>query len=78
MLALIGFVLKRRLYPPTLEDIREDIKRSEDVERTALNLTQLIEQHGAHGWVDVLRQNLGPWLLLQMDDFTNVLEIWRK
>ncbi|KAL8760559.1 MAG: hypothetical protein Q9184_003254 [Pyrenodesmia sp. 2 TL-2023] len=78
ILALIGLVLKRRLYPPTLEDIREDIKRSEDVERTALNLTQLIEQHGAHGWVDALRRDLGPWLLLQMDDLTNVLEIWRK
>ena len=71
-------VLKRKFYPPTLEDIREDIKRSEDVERTALNLTQLIEQHGAHGWVDALREDLGPWLLLQTEDFANVLEIWRK
>ncbi|KAL8899512.1 MAG: hypothetical protein Q9207_006164 [Kuettlingeria erythrocarpa] len=78
ILALIGLVLKRRLYPPTLEDIREEIKRSEDVERTAFNLTQLIEQHGAHGWVDALRQDLGPSLLLQMEDLSNVLEIWRK
>ncbi|KAL8654814.1 MAG: hypothetical protein Q9210_001272 [Variospora velana] len=78
ILALIAMVLKRRLYPPTLEDIREDIKRSEDAERTALNLTQLIEQHGAHGWVDALRQDLGPWFLLQLDDVANVLEIWRN
>ncbi|KAI4180440.1 MAG: hypothetical protein LQ348_005199 [Seirophora lacunosa] len=78
ILALIAVVLQRRLYPPTAEDIREDIIRSEDAERTALNLTQLIEQHGAHGWVEALRQDLGPWFLLQLEDIANVLEIWRN
>lgn len=43
-----------------------------------MNITQLIEQHGSHGWTDVLRQDLGPWLLLQLEDLANVLEIWRK
>ncbi|KAL9009748.1 MAG: hypothetical protein Q9173_005247, partial [Seirophora scorigena] len=78
ILALIAVVLQRRLYPPTLEDVREDIIRSEDAGRTALNLTQLIEQYGAHGWVEVLRQDLGPWFLLQLEDIANVLEIWRN
>ena len=78
ILTIIGIVLKRRLYPPNLDDIREDVKRSEDVEQTAWNLTQLIEQHGSGGWLNALRQDLGPWLILQMDDLTNVLEIWRK
>ena len=45
---------------------------------TALNLTQLIEQHGSHGWIDALRRDLGPWALLQLEDLANVLEIWRK
>ncbi|KAL8659790.1 MAG: hypothetical protein Q9202_006940 [Teloschistes flavicans] len=78
ILALIWLVLKRRLYPPTLEDVREEIKRSEDVDLTALNITQLIEQHGSHGWTDALRQDLGPWLLLQLEDLANILEIWRN
>ncbi|KAL8692932.1 MAG: hypothetical protein Q9218_002134 [Villophora microphyllina] len=78
ILALIWLVIKRRLYPPTLEDIREEIKRSEDAEMTPLNITQLIEQHGSHGWTDALRHDLGPWLLLQLEDFANVLEIWRN
>lgn len=43
-----------------------------------MNITQLIEQHGSHGWTDALRQDLGPWLLLQLEDLANVLEIWRK
>lgn len=71
-------VVKRRLYPPTIEDIRREIKRSEDVGMTAMNITQLIEQHGSHGWTDALRQDLGPWLILQLEDLANVLEIWRK
>ncbi|KAL8917353.1 MAG: hypothetical protein Q9172_005893 [Xanthocarpia lactea] len=77
ILALVYLVLKRRLYPPTLEDMRGEIKRSEDVEMTALNITQLIEQHGSHGWTDALRQDRGPWLLLQLEDLANVLEIWK-
>ncbi|KAL8668318.1 MAG: hypothetical protein Q9168_007047, partial [Polycauliona sp. 1 TL-2023] len=78
ILSVIWVVIKRRLYPPTLEDIRAEIKRSEDVEMTAMNITQLIEQHGSHGWTDALRQDLGPWLLLQLEDLANVLEIWRN
>ncbi|KAL8682480.1 MAG: hypothetical protein Q9186_001427 [Xanthomendoza sp. 1 TL-2023] len=78
ILSLIYVVVKRGFYPPTLEDVRKEIKRSEDVEMTAMNLTQLIEQHGSHGWTDALRQDLGPWLLLQIEDLGNVLEIWRK
>ncbi|KAL8819489.1 MAG: hypothetical protein Q9223_002077 [Gallowayella weberi] len=76
-LPLTDFV-KRGLYPPTVEDVRKEIKRSEDVEMTAMNITQLIEQHGSHGWTDALRQDLGPWLLLQLEDIGNVLEIWRN
>ncbi|KAL8869908.1 MAG: hypothetical protein Q9174_003920 [Haloplaca sp. 1 TL-2023] len=78
ILTVIWLVFKRRIYPPTLEDTREEIKRSENVEATALNITQLIEQHGSHGWTDALRQDLGPWLLLQLEDLANVLEIWRN
>ncbi|KAL8841920.1 MAG: hypothetical protein Q9170_000700 [Blastenia crenularia] len=40
--------------------------RSENIEITALNITQLIEQHGSHGWTDALRQDLGTRLLLQL------------
>ena len=71
-------VLRRHLYPPTTEDLRENIKRSEDVEQTATNLTQLIEQHGSRGWVDALIEELGPRSLLALTDMANTLEIIRK
>lgn len=71
-------VLRRHFYPPTVEDLRENIKRSEDVEQTATNLTQLIEQHGSRGWVDALIKELGPRSLLALADTADTLEIMRK
>ncbi len=72
------FVLRRHLYPPSVEDLRENIKRSEDIEQTATNLTQLIEQHGSRGWVDALIKELGPRSLLALADLADTLEIIRK
>lgn len=71
-------VIRRHLYPLTAEDLRENINRSEDVDQTATNLTQLIEQHGSRGWVDALIKELGPRSLLALTDMANTLEIIRK
>lgn len=78
VLVTIWLVVCRRLYPPTLDDLREDIKRSEDVEQTAANFTQLIEQHGSRGWVDAVIADLGPRALVQLTDAADSLEIMRK
>lgn len=78
VLGLIWLVLRRHFYPPTAEDLREHIGRSEDVEQTATNLTQLIEQHGSRGWVDALIKELGPRSLLALTDMADSLEIMRK
>ncbi len=72
------FVIRRRLYPPTAEDLRKNISRSEDVEQTATNLTQLIEQYGSRGWMDALIKELGPRSLLALTDMADSLEIVRK
>lgn len=71
-------VLRRHLYPPNIDDLREGIKRSEDVEQTATSLTQLIEQHGSRGWVDALIEKLGPRSLVALTDMADTLEIMRK
>lgn len=71
-------VLRRHLYPPTIADLREGIKRSEDVEQTATSLTELIEQHGSRGWVDALIEKLGPRSLVALTDMADTLEIMRK
>ena len=74
----MGLVLRRHLYPPTIDDLREEIKRSEDTEQTATSLTQLIEQHGSRGWMDALVQKMGPRLMLGLADMADTLEIIRK
>ena len=74
----MGLVLRRHLYPPTIDDLRDDIKRSEDTEQTATNLTQLIEQHGSRGWMDALIQKMGPRSMLALTDIADTLEIMRK
>lgn len=71
-------VVRRHLYPPTAEDLRDNIEISEDVEQTATSLTQLIEQHGSRGWVDALIQKLGPRSLLTITDMADTLEVMRK
>ena len=71
-------VVRRHLYPPNLEDLRESIRHSEDIERTATSFTQLIEKHGSRGWVDAVINDLGPRALLQIEDMADSLEIMRK
>ena len=75
---MLWLVLRRWYYPPSPETLREDIKRSEDTEQTALNFTQLIEQHGSRGWLDALIQKMGPKSMLQLEDMADALEIIRK
>lgn len=75
---MMWLVLRRHFYPPTAEDLRENIKRSEDTEQTATNLTQLIEQHGSRGWFEALIKKLVPRSLLALADMADTLEIMRK
>ena len=75
---MIVLILRRRFHPPTIEEFRENIERSENVAKTAQNISQLIEQHGDQGWLEQLERNFGPMFLMQLDDLANFLEILRK
>lgn len=71
-------MIKRRYYHPTIEELRQDLERSEDAELIALSIPQLIEQHGAQGWVNAFVEKTGPSLLSQLEDMANFLEILQK
>jgi hypothetical protein len=71
-------VAKRRYYPPSIGELRRDVERSEDAELTASSISQLIEQHGAHGWVDPFIEKAGPSVLSQLEDLANFLEVLQK
>ncbi|KAG9188017.1 hypothetical protein G6011_01940 [Alternaria panax] len=77
-------VAERRFHGQSMQDLREDIKHREDVERTALSLTEFIEKQGDENWAHDLLQDLGPWLMVQLADLANFFESvrnfyeWRK
>ena len=77
-LFLLYLVLRRRYNPPTIADLRESIRRSENNEATALNLTQLIEQHGAHGWLNAMIDKTGPMMMMQLQDMADAMEMIRR
>ncbi|KAI4923714.1 uncharacterized protein J4E92_007688 [Alternaria infectoria] len=84
MSALLYLVVERRWHGQSIQDLREDIEHREDVERTALSLTEFIEKQGDENWAHDLLQDLGPWLMVQLADLANFFESvrnfyeWRK
>ncbi|KAL8784993.1 MAG: hypothetical protein Q9213_003654 [Squamulea squamosa] len=83
-LALIAQVLRRRFEKPSVEKLRQDVRRTEDSLSTAHTLSEQIEKRGAQSWIDPLIEDMGDWLLLQLGDMANLLEIllnfyeWRQ
>jgi len=71
-------VIRRKYFPPTIAELRENLELAEDKEAEAQDLSQLIDQHGAHGWVDPLIEKAGPTALLHMEDLANLMEMLRK
>ncbi len=78
LLYIIFLVLKRRYYPRTIEDLRHELERSEDRDATPTDLSQHIDQHGGHGWVEPLIKKAGPVILAHLEDIADFLEILRK
>ena len=45
---------------------------------TALTLIEQIEKRGEHGWIEPLVEDMGAWMLLQLGDVANLLEVVLK
>ncbi len=45
---------------------------------TALTLMEQIEKRGQHGWIEPLVEDMGSWMLLQLGDVANLLEVVLK
>ena len=70
--------MKARFYPPTIPDLRNKLERSENTERVPQDLMELIEQHGARGWVDALIEKAGPTVQLHLEDSADLMEVLTK
>ena len=71
-------VVRRRYYGPTIEDMRQTLERSEDRDATPADLSQHIDQHGGHGWVEPFVEKAGPVMQTHIEDTADFLEILRK
>jgi hypothetical protein len=76
--AIVYFILHRHFYTPSIDDLRNDIKRVEDLTETAMTLSEFIEKKGDRAWVDSLLQDVGPWMMIQLADLANLMETLRK
>ncbi len=78
LLAIIAQVLRRRFRIATVGRLREEVTRTEDPMVTALTLMEQIEKRGQHGWIEPLVEDMGAWMLLQLGDVANLLEVVLK
>ena len=67
-----------RYRPQTIADLREKLERSEDSERTAQDIHELVEQYGTHQWVDALIEKSGPTVHLHLEDLADIMEVLKK
>lgn len=68
-------VFRRRHRPPTVEKIRDHVRRVENTNLKAITLAEHIEKRGDHNWIEPLLAELGPWLQLQLGDLANLFEV---
>lgn len=76
--AFIYYVVEHNIYGNSISNLREDIKHTEDVHKTAMSLTEFIEKRGDDKWADDVVQALGPWLMVQLADLANFFESMRN
>jgi len=62
----------------SIEDLRQDIRRSQDQHETARSLSEFIEKTGDEQWGDEIMKALGPWLMIQLADMANFFEAVRN
>lgn len=77
-MGVISLILHRKVRPPTIDDLKRDIIRTEDMAKTALSIGEFIEKEGDQRWVDPLIEKVGPWVLIQLSDLANTMEVLRK
>lgn len=75
---IIYVVVKNRLFPTSVESIRESMRRAIDRQGTASRLGELMDKHGRQDWLEPVVNHLGPQVQLQLGDMANMLEVFSK
>ncbi|KAF2679996.1 hypothetical protein K458DRAFT_460041 [Lentithecium fluviatile CBS 122367] len=76
--AIVYLVLERKFSEKTVKNLRQDVERTEDRQKTALSLTEYIQKEGDEQWADKILEEVGPWLMVQLSDLANSFEVLRN
>lgn len=70
--------IKRYLFPPTINEVREGNERATKLENDAMRLDQVAEQAGGGSWLEPFTESIGPWAQMQLKDTADFIEILNK
>lgn len=71
---IIYITLRNKIYPTTVQAVRDRVKRSQDQSAKVQAWGELIQKHGGSDWVEPLLDGIGPHIQLQLSDLTIYLE----
>ena len=72
---IIYMVLRNRFYPSSIESLNSSMQRAQDSKSKAYRVSELIDKHGNHNWLDPFIGEIGPHVQLQLGDIANLLEV---
>jgi hypothetical protein len=75
---IVYLVIMRHVHGDTLENLRDEIRRTEDVRQTARSLTEFIQKEGEEEWANRILELIGEWLMIQLADLANTIESARN
>ena len=67
--------IRNRLYPSSVQSLRESVRRALDSEAKAQAWTDLVHQHGGQDWIEPMVNSLGPLIQLHLGDIADFLEV---
>ncbi|KAN0068315.1 hypothetical protein V8E54_013511 [Elaphomyces granulatus] len=72
---IIAIVVKNRYFPSTVKSFRYSFNRALGRSTRAYRWGELIDRHGREQWLELLLNEVGPYIQVQMGDLAAFLEI---
>ncbi|KAL9622966.1 MAG: hypothetical protein Q9160_002684 [Pyrenula sp. 1 TL-2023] len=72
---ILYIVIREGLFPSTMDSVRDSLDRTFNQSTKARAWGDLVETYGRDGWVEPLLDQVGPQLLLQLEDLADFCEV---
>lgn len=75
---ILYVVIREGLFPSTIDSVRDSLDRTFNQSTKARAWGELVETYGRDGWVEPLLDQVGPQLMLQLEDLADFCEVIQK